>query len=152
MFIWLAFWLILLVASIAAHEGAHVAVGKRYGWEYHGLKRAGFGVKMGHRSKDKSDWNLGRVALAGPLANLAACGLLLVLANLQTGHVAWILGQMATLNFALFVFNLLPLPLTDGGTILYAVTGWRMQWRYAGAAWIAIELVSALVLLLVSVR
>jgi len=51
---------------------------------------------------------------------------------------------LAAVSFAIFVCNLLPLPVTDGGHILYAVTGWRLSWGRAAAGWIAAELVIAL--------
>ena len=41
--------------------------------------------------------------------------------------------------FDISVVNLLPLPITDGGHILYAVTGWRLSWHRAAAGWIAVE-------------
>lgn len=144
-YLWLGIWVFMVAASLAAHEAGHVVVGRRYGWDYGGLRLSLRGPKvvMGHRSPDPKDWNLGRVALAGPLATLLACAVFIGLSELPIEH-AWIFGTLAALNFTVFVFNLLPLPITDGGHILYAVTGWRMSWQRAAAGWIAVEVLIVL--------
>jgi Zn-dependent protease len=144
-YLWLGVWFAMLAASLVAHEAGHVVVGRRYGWDYAGftLKLTGPKVLLGHASPVREDWNLGRVAIAGPLATLTACAVFIGLAYLPVEY-AWVFGSLAALNFAIFVINLLPLPITDGGHILYAVTGWRMSWGRAAACWIALEVVIAL--------
>ena len=148
-YVWLGVWFVMLAASLAAHEAGHVLVGRLYGWEYAGvtMKLTGPKVLMGHSSPKREDWNLGRVAVAGPLATLVVCTAFIGLAYLPIEY-AWIFGSLAAVNFAIFVVNLLPLPITDGGHILYAVTGWRMSWQRVAAGWIAVELVIALALAL----
>jgi Zn-dependent protease len=144
-YLWLGVWFAMLAASLVAHEAGHVVVGRRYGWDYAGftLKLTGPKVLLGHSSPEPEEWNLGRVAIAGPLATLTACAVFIGLAYLPVEY-AWVFGSLAALNFAIFVINLLPLPITDGGHILYAVTGWRMSWGRAAAGWIALEVVIAL--------
>ena len=139
-YLWLGVWMVGFAASVAAHEAGHVLVGRRYGWNYAGftMKLTGPKVLMGHSSPEREDWNLGRVALAGPLATLLACAVFIGLTYLPIEY-AWVFGSLAAVNFAIFVFNLLPLPVTDGGHILYAVTGWRMNWYRTAAGWIAVE-------------
>ena len=144
-YVWLGVWLAMLAVSLVAHEAGHVIVGRRYGWDYAGftMKLTGPKVLMGHSSPNRRDWNLGRVALAGPLATLVACVVFIGLAYLPI-ESAWIFDSLAAASFAIFVFNLLPLPITDGGHILYAVTGWRMNWGRAAAGWIAVEVLIVL--------
>ena len=144
-YLWLGVWFGMLAASLVAHEAGHVVVGRQYGWDYAGftMKLTGPKVLLGHSSPDRKDWNLGRVALAGPLATLVACVVFIGLAYLPIEH-AWIFESLAAVSYAIFVFNLLPLPVTDGGHILYAVTGWRMSWSRAAAGWIAVEVLIVL--------
>ena len=148
-YLWLGVWFAMLAASLVAHEAGHVAIGRRYGWDYAGftMKITGPKVLMGHSSSKREDWNLGRVAVAGPLATLVACAAFIGLAYLPIEY-AWIFESLAAVNFAIFVLSLLPLPITDGGHILYAVTGWRLSWRRAVAGWVAVEVAIALVLAL----
>ena len=149
-YLWLGAWFVMLAASLAAHEAGHVLVGRLYGWHYAGvtMKLTGPKVLMGHSSPEREAWNLGRVALAGPLATLLACAVFIGLAYLPIEY-AWVFGSLAAVNFAIFVVNLLPLPITDGGHILYAVTGWRMSWGRAAAGWVAME---ALIVLGIGLR
>ena len=110
-YLWLGVWFAMLAASLVAHEAGHVVVGRRNGWDYAGftMKLTGPKVLMGHSSPDRKDWNLGLVALAGPLATLTACTVFIGLASLPIQH-AWIFESLAAVNFAIFVVNLLPLP------------------------------------------
>ena len=110
-YLWLSVWFAMLAASLAAHEAGHVLVGRRYGWDYAGftMKLTGPKVLMGHSSPDRKDWNLGRVALAGPLATLIACMVFIGLAYLPIEY-AWIFGSLAAVNFAIFVGQPPPSP------------------------------------------
>jgi len=148
--LWLGIWLTGFAASLAAHEVGHVIVGKHFGWEVAGIRLRylllGAGVQMGHRGQDPAAWRLGIVSVAGPCATLLTSAVFIGLAQLPIEH-NWIFGSLAAFNFALFVVSLLPLPATDGGTILQALTGWTMRWRYAGAAWLTAEICTALAML-----
>ena len=123
---WLGVWFAMLAASVAAHEAGHVLIGRRYGWDYAGftMKLTGPKVLMGHTSPDRKDWNLGRVAVAGPLATLVVCTAFIGLAYLPIEY-AWIFESLAAVNFAIFVLSLLPLPITDGGPNSVAIPSRR---------------------------
>ena len=110
-YFWLGVWFVGLAGSVAAHEAGHVLIGRRYGWNYAGftMKLTGPKVLMGHSSPEREDWNLGRVALAGPLATLVACVVFIGLAYLPIEY-AWIFGSLAAVSYAIFIFNLLPAP------------------------------------------
>lgn len=62
------------------------------------------------------------IAAAGPLSNLllAVLGAIVARIALPTGAADDILNTFITLNIALFVFNILPIPPLDGSRVLYA--------------------------------
>jgi Zn-dependent protease len=110
-------------ASVVAHEGAHVWMGTRLGWEYKGLmlkiKLGGVGVRLEPNGNDRHLW---RVAAAGPLATLACIGLFGLADRLAEGAAGAVMHSLFTFNVFLLAINLLPLRVTDGALIL---RGWR---------------------------
>lgn len=145
--VWTAVWIVCAVASFVAHEAGHIVVLRHFGWHHSGLRVswAALGLKnLRHDDDAVAVRSLGPVLIAGPCATLLVTCVFIGLAQLPIDH-AWVFGQIAVLNFALFVYNLLPLPITDGGKIVQLVTGWRIRWRYVGLAWFVIEAVGILI-------
>jgi Zn-dependent protease len=69
-------------------------------------------------------WGAAAVAAAGPFTNLLIAILCAIWLQLVAAHslVAYIvLGSIISVNVALFIFNLIPIPPLDGSRILYAV-------------------------------
>jgi Zn-dependent protease len=68
------------------------------------------------------DYGLAIVGIAGPLTNLALAFLFgFVLKTISFGGLGYdIIELFVTLNVALFVFNMLPIPPLDGSRLLYA--------------------------------
>ena len=62
------------------------------------------------------------IALAGPVSNLvlAAIAALLLRVTGVSGAIAEVLYLFVSLNIALFVFNMIPIPPLDGSRVLYA--------------------------------
>lgn len=123
---WTLVWFVGFVASLAAHELAHVWIGKRNGWDYLGVtvkpSLLGVGVKMGAPTHNDSARHVCRVALAGPLASLACAWAFLVGVMLTDGSGAAVFFSLCAVNFVIALVNLIPAPITDGGL------AWR-AWR-----------------------
>jgi Zn-dependent protease len=152
--LWLAVFGVGFWVSVAIHEAGHVVVGLRNGWEVAGFyfkpAALGIGVRMGHRSTDPVDWNIGPVALAGPVASFFAAAVFWSIEPLPDG--GGVLGALAGINLAVAVVNLLPTPITDGGHILRGLFGWTLRWRHMAVAWVLLELGGAALFLLLGYR
>ena len=75
------------------------------------------------------DFGAALIAAAGPLANLllAVLGAILLRATVTNTALATILYVFVSLNVALFIFNLLPIPPLDGSRVLYAFAPEALQ-------------------------
>lgn len=67
------------------------------------------------------------IALAGPLTNLALAIIAAGLLRIAHGGMADVLSIFMSLNVALFVFNMIPIPPLDGSRVLYAVAPEAVQ-------------------------
>lgn len=143
---------LLLFASVLAHELGHSFVALSQGIEVKSITLFIFGglAALGEESETPGDSF--KVAIAGPLVSFALFGLFTAI-NLFTNlpaPLAAIIGLLATINFVLGTFNLIPgLPL-DGGNVLKSII-WKITGKpYKGVAfasrvgqvfgWIAIGL------------
>lgn len=140
-------WILIIVFSICVHECAHAWTALRQGDDTaaaHGhlslnplvqmgwsslIMLALFGLAWGAVPVDprrlRSAWSAAWVSAAGPLANLllvvvfAALAVVVVLLPGGGNDVALHFFRLAaTANGVLFVFNLLPIPMFDGWTVL----------------------------------
>jgi Zn-dependent protease len=131
---------VLYLASLLLHESLHTIVAADRGLHPRRIRLLVFGgySMIDHRDSTPSDefW----VAIAGPLASVAAGGLLWVLALVAGGHepTAETMRFLGTINLLIAAFNLLPgLPL-DGGRALRA-----LLWRSTGDRIRATQLATA---------
>lgn len=138
-FLWLAAWVVGVIASVAFHEWAHVFVARLYGWTYHGLifkwKVAGIGVRL----ESENQRGLWAVGAAGPIATFLAAFIFLYMSAIPIEGLQLILPSLVALNVAIGLINLVPSPITDGGHIITGLTGWQMKWRYTIYFWIGAE-------------
>jgi len=87
------------------------------------------------------------VSLAGPAANLVLAllaviaGALLITRDPRLGEIV---SGMVIMNVGLAVFNLLPLPPLDGGTLLRYATGMTEQTYFAIARWSGLVMLIAI--------
>ncbi len=100
------------IAAAALHEGAHALTARSLGVP---IKRLGIGI-LGPYLVRESGTDLQNLAIsvAGPLANLLFVGVFVALAP-ELHHTA---GWFALANFTLGVYNLLPIPASDGRRVL----------------------------------
>jgi Zn-dependent protease len=108
------------LTSIVGHELAHAVTALRLGLPVTDVAVFHLGgvTRLGHEPEDP-DTELA-VALAGPLVNLAAGGVLLALSVPVSGLAGFVLGFAGELNAFIGVFNLIPAAPLDGGAIVRA--------------------------------
>jgi Zn-dependent protease len=133
---------LLFFGSLIAHELGHAVVARRLGIEIAGIDLWFFGgiAKM-TRDADSPGTEF-KIAVAGPLVTLAIVGACVGVGALVSGWAGFwdaitlqedagvtpallLLSWLATINAAVFVFNLLPAFPLDGGRIARAAA-WRL--------------------------
>lgn len=118
---------LLLFASVLAHELGHSFVAIRQGIEVKSIALFLFGGIASLERESKTAGESFWVAIAGPIVSLLLCGLFTAIGLFTgvTGPIAAMLGLLASINFMLAAFNLIPgLPL-DGGNILKSIV-WKI--------------------------
>jgi len=117
---------ILLFASVLIHEISHSLVARRYGIDVRGITLFIFGGVSQTAEEPKSATEEFWMALAGPATSFALAGVfagieaLGLAADWPTAAVA-LVGYLATINFFLAVFNLVPGFPLDGGRVLRSI-------------------------------
>lgn len=118
---------LLLFGSVLAHELGHSFVALKQGIEVKSITLFLFGGLASLEKESDTPGDAFWVAIAGPLVSLLiAAGVTVLTGFTGIGEpLAAMLGVLASVNFALALFNLIPgLPL-DGGNILKALV-WKI--------------------------
>jgi Zn-dependent protease len=118
------FFVCALFASVFLHEMAHALSARRNGIRTLEILILPIGG-VARLESQPSGWREFSIALAGPAANLALGGLLL-LTFLWRGHPNFLLERVAEGNLLLGGFNLIPAFPLDGGRMLRAALGRRL--------------------------
>ena len=120
-----------LFASIVLHELSHSLVARRHGMEMKGITLFIFGgvAQMGAEPPNPRAELL--ISIAGPIASVLIGGLFLLASTASAAAGAPMpltvtLRYLATINWALAAFNLIPAFPLDGGRVLRAVL-WHMK-------------------------
>jgi len=127
---------LLLFSSVVAHELGHSFVAIRQGIDVKSITLFIFGGLASLEKESKTPASAFWVAIAGPLVSLLLFGIFVGIGfgTAASGPLAAIISVLASVNLALFAFNLIPgLPL-DGGNILKALV-WKITGNpYKGVA------------------
>lgn len=111
-----------VVFSVFAHELAHAFVGSLYGAKITRLTMTGLGAYVLFEEMPSYATSLKAAAIsaAGPLMNFIIAGVAAVLVSLHGESLAENTTQyVAVINYRLGKFNLLPIPILDGGRIVW---------------------------------
>jgi Zn-dependent protease len=123
---------LLLFGSVLLHELGHSLVAKKQGIGVNSITLFLFGGVAAIEGEPKTPGQMFQVAIAGPLVSLGLFllfGGVLLFAPMPNEVVGVLLTRVASLNFTLALFNLLPgLPL-DGGQMLKAGV-WKKTGSY----------------------
>ncbi|MEM7556979.1 MAG: site-2 protease family protein [Cyanobacteria bacterium P01_A01_bin.84] len=118
---------LMVFGSVVAHELGHSFVAIRQGIDVKSITLFIFGGLASLEKESKTPAEAFWIAIAGPLVSLLLFGIFVAIGfgTAVSGVFSAILGVLASVNLALFAFNLIPgLPL-DGGNILKAIV-WKI--------------------------
>lgn len=142
-------WLFYLVVfgSILVHEFGHVLVARLYGVDCRKITLHGLGGLAHLDAEPRRASDAFFVALAGPVTSIALGGLLWGFSLVPLSeNVSKSLEVMATINFVIAAFNMVPAYPLDGGQMLHAALRGFMSRRTADIAASAIAQVLGAVL------
>ena len=119
---------------VLLHELGHVFAGKSLNIKTHSIYMFPFGGVANMRLPAGNSKKEFLITLAGPAVNFGFF-LIFILCQIFTPKDYWLLNQFILLNFALFVFNLLPLFPMDGGRLLRCFIHYLVKDYYKATKW-----------------
>jgi Zn-dependent protease len=119
-FQYLAIWIVCVFVSILIHELGHIFMGRLFGSEGHIVLHSFGGLAIGSNDLS-SPWKRIAVSAAGPIAQLAIYGLLMVIPPDRlppSPYAIFTLYCLMAINWYWPLLNLLPVYPLDGGQIV----------------------------------
>ncbi|MEO0853337.1 MAG: site-2 protease family protein, partial [Cyanobacteria bacterium J06648_11] len=130
-----------LLGSLLLHELAHSLVARAEGLQVKSIDVSLFGAWTAMNREPENPQSAFKIAVAGPLANLAAFVVLFLLLGFRVFPAESIssdvVQSLALVNLVIALFNLLPGVPLDGGHALKAVVWGATGDRYRGMVWAA---------------
>jgi Zn-dependent protease len=118
---------IVLVASIAIHEGSHALVAWLFGSPVHAAGMTAWGAFVAH-DEMQEPFKLALVSVAGPTANLVIAWLAIAYVKLRPESLIENSVQyIAVANIGLWRLNMLPLQPLDGGNATNAMLSYLIK-------------------------
>lgn len=160
--IWSLVFIVLVFGSILVHELAHYWVARRFKIYTSEITLLPTGGISHYEQFPKNAKEELLISLAGPLANLAIAGLLLpfiqshepiwkVASHFDIIHENDLLYKLHLVNLGLFAINIIPAFPLDGGRILRAILGLKMNYFKATSIVIVIGKILAAVIFVAAI-
>jgi len=139
---WSILFLLAVFACIALHELGHALMARRFGIKAHDIVLLPIGgIASIEKFPDNPRQEL-LISMAGPLVNIFIAVIIYLIlpdgtslmrspANFGSSAATTSLADLGTVNIALAVFNLIPAFPMDGGRILRALLGFRLNYIQA---------------------
>lgn len=154
--IWSLVFIALIFLSVVAHEMAHLLVAGRFGTTISEITLLPVGGISNYKRLPKNVKEEIFINMAGPAVNLAIAGLLLpfiqdhqpiwkIVSHFDVIHEKDVLYKLHLVNLGLFAINLIPAFPLDGGRMLRALLGLKMNYFKATSVVVVTGKISAIV-------
>ena len=133
---WSVLFILLIFVCVVLHEFGHAFAAKRFGIKTRSITLLPIGGLARLESMPEQPRQELIVALAGPVVNLAIAALVFPFVNLSDAftegsivavHAGNLLPSLFSVNVVLAVFNMLPAFPMDGGRVLRALLGFKLE-------------------------
>ncbi|MCM2374397.1 site-2 protease family protein [Aporhodopirellula aestuarii] len=121
-------------ACVLLHEFGHALTARRFGISTRDITLLPIGGVASLEDMPREPWKELAIAIAGPFVNVVIAASLfagLWIANPVAGPVSFFISQLAIVNVALVVFNMLPAFPMDGGRVLRAILAMKLPYLRA---------------------
>lgn len=128
--------LLVIMACTIIHEAGHALMARRTGQKVERVIVSPFGGDTVIAADNITPKSLVLSAAAGPGASLLLCVVFyLTYQGVTGGQLSYFLLLISQFNLVITAFNLLPVPRSDGGTIVQGLVEWKTGSAGRGVIW-----------------